>query len=121
MPQQKRHSAARRSTKVGKPKAAKSTPRRAAKTKALAVTEAVRREPLVRARLENPLAAFEPLRRAVIDRQIAFLDMAMTWSPAHIIVGQQAAFWDGFVRDGAKSPSRAKPARKRTQGRKAKT
>lgn len=82
------------------------------------MTDAVRRgEPLVRAHPTNPLAAFEPLRRAVVDRQIALLDMAITWSPAHVIVSQQAAFWEGFVRDGVKVVARrksvARPARRR--------
>lgn len=115
MPPQKRHSAARRSTKAHAAKAPKRTQRRRAKTQPLAMADAVRREPLAKTRLANPLAAFEPLRRTILDRQIALLDLAMTWSPIHIIADQQAAFWVGFTRDGAKVSRRRKPARNRAK------
>lgn len=120
MPPQKRHSATRRRSTAtkGPAKTKKRTPPGRSKTQALAMTDAVRRgEPLVRARPTNPLAVFEPLRKAVIDRQIALIDMAITWSPAHVIVSQQAAFWEGFAHDGAKVGGRrrsaARPARRR--------
>lgn len=115
MPPQKRHSAARRSTKAHTIKTPKRTQRRRTKTQALAVADAVRREPLAKTRLANQLAALEPLRRTILDRQIALLDLAMTWSPVHIIVDQQAAFWVGFTHDGVEGGHRRKPARNRAK------
>ncbi len=121
MPPRKRPSATRRPAKAGasKPiaaKASKRAPRRRAKTQALAVAETVRREPLRHVAIINPLAALEPLGRRVMERQIALLGMAMAWSPAHVIVSQQAAFWEGFVGDAGKGAQR-KPARKRSKRR----
>lgn len=114
MPPQKRHTIAHRSTKAHT-KAPKRMQRRHTKTQALAMADAVRREPLAAPRLANPLAAFEPLRRTILDRQIALLDLAMTWSPLHIIADQQAAFWVGFASDGVKARPRRKPARSRAK------
>lgn len=117
MPTQKRPSAAHRSTKPRSTKA-KSTsnksnkPRRRTKTRALAVSDAVLREAVGSTQFPNPLQVFEPLRRSVVDRQIAIFGMVMAWSPARIIANQQAAFWEGFV--GAApttSAQRRNPAR----------
>jgi hypothetical protein len=65
-------------------------------------------------KLINPLTILEPLRQAVIDRQIEFFAVAMAWSPAHIIVKQQAAFWEAFT-DGKGERSALVKARKRAQ------
>lgn len=114
MPPQKR--ATRRSTKAAKPPK-KPASRRRTKTQALAVADAVRREPVKRVRVPNPLAAFEPLRRSVVDRQLQLIDLAVTWSPAHVIVDQHAAFWSGFANEGAKGGTRRRPARKAARGK----
>lgn len=90
---------------------------RRAKTKALAIGDAVRRQALRGAGLANPLAILEPLRQSMVERQIALVGAAMTWSPAHILVSQQAAFWDGFTDAAAKRSLRQKPASKRTRAR----
>jgi hypothetical protein len=82
--------------------AAKSPRRRRPSTKALAIGDAVRRE---------------PLGRSVLDRQLAVLEAMMAWSPARMLVNQQAAFWEGFI---APTETRRAPARKRVQKRKAK-
>ena len=123
MPPQKRSSTAHRSTKsrsvkatLAASKSAKSQ-RRRTKTRALAVSDAVLREAVGGARLPNPLQVFEPLRKTIVDRQIAFLGMVMAWSPARIIVNQQAAFWEGVANDAGsarvQSPEPARKAKKR--------
>jgi hypothetical protein len=99
--------------------ATKSVPKkvRRTNTKALAVSDAVLREPLQPAKLINPLTLLEPLRRAVIDRQIEFFAVAMAWSPAHIIVKQQAAFWDAFTDGKVERGQPGKAPRKRAKRR----
>ena len=82
--------------------AAKSPRRRRPSTKALAISDAVRRE---------------ALGRSVLDRQLAVLETLMAWSPARMLVNQQAAFWEGFI---APTATQRAPARKRAQKRKAK-
>lgn len=93
-----------------------SAPRRPSKVKALAISDAVRREPHSSRQLVSPLAILEPLRRRLVEQQIELLGAALTWSPAHIIISQQAAFWDGFVTGAAKPPLRGKPRRKHAKG-----
>jgi hypothetical protein len=71
---------------------AKKQPRRRAKTEALAVSE-----PVIR----------EPVRVASVNSQFELLHALMSWSPASIVVGQQAAFWRGFAESagvGARPP-----------------
>ena len=80
--------------------AAKSPQRRRASTKALAIGDAVRRE---------------TLGRSVLDRQLAVLEAMMAWSPARMLLNQQAAFWGGFV-----APIDTQPVRKRPKKRAAK-
>ncbi len=118
MPPQKR-SAAHRSTK---PRSAKATfparksarsQRRRTKTQALALSDAVLRETVGSTHFPNPMQAFEPLRKTIVDRQIAFFGMVMAWSPARIIVNQQAAFWEAVANDAGNDRERSrKPARK---------
>lgn len=95
----------------------RSAPRRRSKTKALAISDAIRREPLAGQRLLNPLSMLEPLRQRIVEQQIEFLGAALVWSPAHVIIGQQAAFWDGFVGGTRNVPPRGKPQRKRAKAR----
>ena len=82
--------------------AAKSPQRRRASTKALAIGDAVRRE---------------TLGHSVLDRQLAVLEAMMAWSPARMLLNQQAAFWEGF---SAPEVTRRAPPRKRVQKRAAK-
>jgi hypothetical protein len=88
---------ARRSTKSTKPPA-----RRSAKTKALAISDPVKRE---------------ALRRSVLDSQFAVLEAIMAWSPARLLVNQQAAFWEGFSATSAEPRARVgkrkRPAKSR--------
>ena len=112
--------AKRTAAKQAKPSAA---PRARSKTRALAVPDAVRSEPIGKWRPSypaiNPLAMLEPLRRQIADRQIALVSMALDWHPARILVSQQAAFWEGFAH-AARTPEptarkgRRKPVGKRT-------
>lgn len=128
MPPQKRQSTrqrtTQRTTKAATAKArtpAKTKPRRRATTQPLALADAaIRREPLRAASLPaNPLTLLEPIRRAMVDRQVALLGAAMTWNPAHILVSQQAAFWGGFTSEGTKSaPRKRTPAPKRKRAAK---
>lgn len=76
--------------------------RRRPSTKALAISDPVRRE---------------SIGRSVFDRQLAVLETLMAWSPARMLVNQQAAFWEGFI---APTATRRAPARKRVQKRAAK-
>ena len=76
-----------------KAKTAKLPARRTPKTKALAISDPVKRE---------------ALRRSVLDSQFAVLEAIMAWSPARLLVNQQAAFWEGFS-----APSAAPRASKR--------
>ena len=82
--------------------AAKAPRRRRPSTKALAISDAVRRESI------GP---------SVFDRQLAVLETLMAWSPARMFVNQQAAFWEGFI---APTPTQHAPARKRVKKRAAK-
>jgi hypothetical protein len=72
---------------------------RPARTKALAIGDSVRRE---------------MIGASVLDRQLAVIEALMAWSPARMLINQQAAFWGGFV-----TPTDAQPARKRAPKRKA--
>ena len=81
---------------------AKAPARRRTRTKALAIGDAVRRE---------------TIGRSVLDRQLAVLETLMAWSPARMLINQQAAFWEGFI---APTATRRAPARKRVQKRAAK-
>jgi len=109
-----------RSSKASRPRTKRSPatpPRRSrAKSQPLAVTDAVKREPLRKARrLADPLAVLEPLGRSLLDRQVAVLEAAFAWSPARVFVNQQAAFWEGFV-GAARSPAGSRqPKRKRAR------
>ena len=82
--------------------AAKSPRRRRPSTKALAISDAVRHE---------------SIGSSAFDRQLAVLETLMAWSPARMLVNQQAAFWEGFIAPTATRPA---PARKRVQKRAAK-
>jgi hypothetical protein len=82
--------------------AAKSPRRRRPSTKALAISDAVRRESI------GPSA---------FDRQLAVLETLMAWSPARMLINQQAAFWEGFITPTA---TQRAPARKRVKKRAAK-
>jgi len=83
-----RNTPARRTTK-----SAKAPARRSSKSRALAISDPVKRE---------------ALRRSVLDSQFAVLEAIMAWSPARLLVNQQAAFWEGFS-----APSAAPRASKR--------
>lgn len=98
-------------------KASRATSGGRAQTKALAIGEAVRREPARRAGFANPLSLLEPLRQSIVDGQIALIGVAMTWSPAHVLVGQHTAFWDGFTAAAAGRSPRQKAAPKRIRAR----
>ena len=95
MPPRKRP--ARRRAKSAKPPA-----RRSSKSKALAISDPVKRE---------------ALQRSVLDSQFAVLEAIMAWSPARLLVSQQAAFWEGF---NALSPAPRASAKKRRATRAAK-
>ena len=82
--------------------AVKSPRRRRPRTKALAISDAVRRESI------GPSA---------FDRQLAVLETLMAWSPARMLINQQAAFWEGFITPTA---TQRAPARKRVKKRVAK-
>jgi hypothetical protein len=81
----------------------KSTPKKApararpARTKALAIGDSVRRE---------------TIGASMLDRQLAIIEAMMAWTPARMLINQQAAFWGGFV-----TPTDAQPARKRVKKR----
>jgi hypothetical protein len=99
----------RKKTIRRKPAAAKSPRRRRSSTKALAIGDAVRRETLGRSMLDRQLS--------VLDRQLAVFEAMMAWSPARMLLNQQAAFWEGF---SAPEVTRRAPPRKRVQKRAAK-
>ena len=82
-----------------KAKAAKPPARRSSKTKALAISDPVKREAL------GP---------SMFDSQLALLGALAAWSPVQILVSQQAAFWEGFA-----GPSSAPRASKRKRPAKA--
>jgi hypothetical protein len=84
----------RRKAKVAKPPA-----RRSPKTKALAISDPVKRE------APGP---------SMFDSQLALFGALAAWSPARILASQQAAFWEGFT-----SLSSAPPASKRKRPAKA--
>ena len=119
MPPQKRRTAAaaKRSPSVQKQavrKAAKPKAASRSKTQALAISDKVRREPIGSMSTANPLMAFEPLRRSMVDRQIALIQLVMAWSPAQLFVDHQAALWGGIA--GGKTrgtPADRKPHTKR--------
>jgi hypothetical protein len=82
--------------------AAKPSARRRTRTKALAISDPVRRE---------------TIGRSVLDRQLAAFEAFMAWSPARMLLNQQVAFWEGFSTPTA---TRRAPARKRVKKRAAK-
>ena len=73
--------------KAPAPKSAKRSRAKSAKTKALSVRDAIVREEL-------------PSRSATAGRhaQNGLLQAMLAWSPVSFLVGQQAAFWDGYMR-----------------------
>jgi hypothetical protein len=79
------------------PKARKRVP---AKTRALAVPDAIVREELP--------------SRSVIGNGQGLLHAMLSWSPMSVLVAQQAAFWEGYT--GSPQTERAAP-RKRTRSR----
>ena len=81
---------------------AKPSAHRRASTKALAISDAVRRE---------------SIGRSAFDRQLAVLETLMAWTPARMLLNQQVAFWEGF---SAPTATRRAPARKRVKKRAAK-
>ena len=95
--------APRKKAVARKPAAPRPRARPRTQTKALAVTDAVRRQPLT----------------APLDRQLALVRAIVAWSPINMLVGQQAAFWEGFADRAigsrrAGSPKRASRARPKT-------
>jgi hypothetical protein len=86
--------------KAAKRPAPKARKRAPAKTRALAVPDAIVREEL-------------PLRRAIGNGQ-GLLHAMLSWSPMNVIVAQQAAFWEGYT--GSAQTERAAP-RKRARAR----
>ena len=121
MPSEKRKSGTRgagsapASTK--KPRVAAKGARKRAASKPLAVTERILREPVQGTPMLNPMTVLEPLRRQMVDRQIAWFGIVMAFSPAHVIADQQAAFWKGVV---GEAPTGDPPRRKRTDTKKPK-
>jgi hypothetical protein len=90
-----------RKTPVRRPtKSAKPAARRSSKSKALAISDPVKRE---------------VLSRSMFDTQLALLGAMAAWSPVQMLVGQQAAFWGGFT-----GPSSSPPAGKRKRNAKSK-
>jgi hypothetical protein len=73
--------------KAPAPKSAKRSRAKPAKTKALSVKDAIVREEL-------------PSRSATAGRhaQNGLMQAMLAWSPVSFLVGQQAAFWDGYTR-----------------------
>jgi hypothetical protein len=92
----------RKKTVRRKSAAAKRPQPRRAKTKALAIGDSVRRETI------GP---------SVVERQLAVIEALMAWSPARMLINQQAAFWGGF---SAPAATQRTPARKRVNKRSAK-
>lgn len=82
------------------------------------MTDAVKREAPQRSMLDTQLSLFEPLRRSVLDNQMALLGAMVAWSPARLLVNQQAAFWEGFAAPSAtpRKPARKGSAKKRARG-----
>jgi hypothetical protein len=91
----------RKKTVRRKSTAAKRSQPRRAKTKALAIGDPVRRETI------GP---------SVVERQLAVIEALMAWSPARMLINQQAAFWGGFATP-AETPRT--PSRKRVKKRSA--
>lgn len=87
-----------------KPTTAAKPARRRTKTQALAIADPVRRE---------------ALRRTVLDSQFAVLEALMAWSPARVLVNQQAAFWEGFAAPSAtaRGSVRKRPRKSATKRR----
>jgi hypothetical protein len=90
---------ATRATAAKKP-APKARKRVSAKTKALAVPDAIVREELP--------------ARPVIGNHQDLLHAMLSWSPMNVLVTQQAAFWEGFM--GSAQAERA-DSRKRVRAR----
>lgn len=88
-----RKKAVRRTTRTAKPQV-----RRNSKTKALAISDPVKRQ--------------EPSRSA-FGSQLALLDALAAWSPVQILVRQQAAFWEGFTNPSSapRGGKRQRPAK----------
>jgi len=86
----------------------KPTSRRRTGTKALAVSDAVLRG---------------EVSRSMLDSQLEFLGTMMAWSPARLLVQQQAAFWKGFVGEPSTSPAsqRSRPAKRKAASAPAKS
>jgi hypothetical protein len=87
--------------KAPAPKPAKRNRAKSAKTKALSVRDAIVREEL------PSRSATAAARHA----QNGLLQAMLTWSPVSLIVGQQAAFWDGYMRSaqGERPASQKRP------------
>ena len=82
--------------------------RRRADTKALAISDAVLREEMT---------------RTVLDSQLEFLGTMMAWSPARLLVHQQAAFWKGVAGEPLTSvpTERSRPAKRKAAARPSKS
>lgn len=89
--------------------------RQRSRTQALALSDAVLREPFQSAAFVNPLTIFEPLRRAMVEQQMELIGVIMAWSPPSIIAKQQAAFWEAFTSGPVKQHSRRAQSRKRAK------
>lgn len=96
-----RKPASKKTVATRKPPAAKKPARRRAKTRALAISDAVVREAPRPAMFANPFAVLEAM---------------LAWSPARMLATQQAAFWEGFAGgSGAPPPAQRKRASRRTR------
>jgi hypothetical protein len=73
--------------------------------------------PLRQSLLGSQLALLEPLQRSVLDSQLAILGAMAAWSPARLLINQQAAFWEGLVEPSTppRNGTRKRAAKKRTR------
>ena len=78
-------------------------------TKALNISEPVRRQPV--ARTGNDAAGLE---QSLLDRQLDYVGALLAWTPTRVLLAQNAAFWAGVSgSDGGKAETKADPAKDR--------
>ncbi|MBI1650546.1 hypothetical protein [Hyphomicrobium sulfonivorans] len=76
-------------------------------TKALNISEPVRRQPV--ARTGNDAAGLE---QSLLDRQLDYVGALLAWTPTRVLLAQNAAFWAGVSgSDGRKADTKADPAK----------
>jgi hypothetical protein len=92
--------AARKKSTSAKPAPVKARGRRRAKTKALAIADAVRRE--------------GTRSTSLMDSQLALFRAMLAWSPAGFLIKQQTAFLEGLA---ARPDTRRRPEPKRIRAR----